>query len=104
MESIRAHFRRKHRHTFWVSDESCGRGHDEEFHFTDVTITSGSDYMRFKDLVEEGLITEDFTLTYRYGRNGNVLPRNHGYPWKASPKGRNQLFFSSMNRHLDLTE
>ena len=100
-EALRKHFRTKHRHTFWVGAEVHRHsGGPEEFHYTDVTITSGPDYMAIPDLVVAGQLTVDLTLTYKEGAK-KPRARDHGYLWRATPAGWARLFLTG--RKVDLT-
>lgn len=104
MEDVRKHFRDKHLCTFWVGAEARGKGTDEEFRFTNVVITHKPDYMRMEELIADGWVTVDFTLTYKQSLAdpNKKHPRDHGYLWRASRQGMEVLFAKS--KRYDLTE
>ena len=81
----------KHKETFWVYADSHGRSGDvnEMFHYQKVMHTTGKlDTSAFKILIENGIITLDYTIK----EVRNKAAKDKGYLFKIHPKNLELLF------------
>jgi hypothetical protein len=89
--------RTKHRETFWVQAETRpGTSGQEQFKLTKVTRTLSPLVANVGPLINEGVITMDYTLSEKPG--GKV--RDHGYLFKIWPKDLGLLFPTVENYEL----
>jgi hypothetical protein len=89
--------RAKHRETFWVQAESrIASSGLEQFQFTKVTRTLSPLVGNLGPLINEGIITLDYTLSEKPG--GKV--RDHGYLFRIWPKDLGLLFPAVENYDL----
>ena len=95
LESLRSQLGQKHRETFWVEAEAkfdCGV---EKFRYDFVVHTKRPNIHLFGALVDQGIITMDYTLSQKETR-----VRDHGYIFKIKPQNVGLLFPEPMLYHL----
>lgn len=92
MASIRESLRIKHTRTAWIDARTQVIDGKEYFDYCGVTFTERPNFMEFENLVESNGITVDFTISEQPTERNPYKTRNHGYLFKASPRGFNTLF------------
>lgn len=86
--TLRKRLEEKHPATLFVRAESRGRGAQEEFRYSDVTLCREPSFSNFLDLVEESELGLDLTLHVK--ENGSA--RDHGYLWRVYEPSIPRLF------------
>jgi hypothetical protein len=100
LQDLQSSLAEKHKATFWVKAESRVNGHQEEFHYQNVTITSSPLVQNFGPLVSAGKIELDYTFSEKERESGKLYVRDHGYLWKLNPKDFNLIFPSPKDLQL----
>lgn len=88
LAELRKSLLRKHSETFWVEAKCEVINKKEHFHYDSVIYTRKPNVNLFGVLIEEGIITMDYTMHLR--EDGSV--RDHGYLFKIFPENLNKLF------------
>jgi hypothetical protein len=87
IESLRRQLRVKHRETFWITAESKVENGIEKFRYDSVTHTRKPNDHLFGILLDQSIITMDYTLSQYPTR-----VRDHGYIFKIKPDNVGLLF------------
>jgi hypothetical protein len=87
IESLRRQLRQKHRETFWITAEARIEDGVEKFCYNEVTHTRKPNDHLFGILLDQGIITMDYTLSQKPTR-----VRDHGYIFKIKPDNVGLLF------------
>jgi hypothetical protein len=87
MEVLKAQLSQKHRETFWVTAESRFENGIEKFRYDLVLHTRKPNIHLFEALLEQSIITMDYTFSQKENR-----VRDHGYLFKIRPSNVELLF------------
>jgi hypothetical protein len=97
MDVLRDRINTKHRETFWVKAATSSIDGFEHFRFDSVVHTRKPNVNLLGALVEQNIITMDYTLSQK----GNRV-RDHGYLFKIRPENVNLLFPNPEKYYLDV--
>lgn len=92
LDSLRSALLKKHRRTMWVSVDSRKAGGLEEFQVIGCKLTGSPSFESFLDLIREGKITIDLTMSLKGTRQG---VRDHGYLFRVDNSQLDGLFLSA---------
>ena len=95
IESLRAQLDEKHRETFWVKADAEFVGGTERFRYDLVVHTRKPNSHLFGALLDQSIITMDYTLSQKETR-----VRDHGYLFKIRPENVGLLFPAPVNYQL----
>ena len=95
LESLRSRLNEKHRETFWVKATNRVKSSIEQFRFDSVVHTRKPNAHLFGALLEQSIITMDYTLSQKETR-----VRDHGYLFKIKPENVELLFPNPLNYEL----
>lgn len=84
---LRTELAKKHNETFWIKATSSFVNGREYFRYDHVIHTKSPNVSLFGHLVEDGIITMDYTLSQK-----NDRVRDHGYIFKIHPRHIDLLF------------
>ena len=87
LEKLRERLNEKHKETFWVTAANRFDNDIEQFRFDSVVHTRKPNTHLFGALLDQSIITMDYTLSQQETR-----VRDHGYLFKISPLDVNLLF------------
>ena len=87
LEALRDRLNEKHRETFWVKAANKFENGIEQFRFDSVVHTRKPNTHLFGALLEQSIITMDYTLSQEQTR-----VRDHGYLFKIKPENVDLLF------------
>lgn len=87
MHMLRERLTEKHNATFWVKAKSRFNNGIEEFLYESIVYTREPSVVSFTELLANGKISMDYTLSYTGSR-----VRDHGYLFKIMPNDLNLLF------------
>ncbi|MDA8852807.1 MvaI/BcnI family restriction endonuclease [bacterium] len=88
LSDIRKSLESKHPETFWVKADAEVIDGKEHFHYTHVTYTKSPKITHLEMLIEDGVITLDYTMH----QQSSTRVRDHGYLFKILPANFNALF------------
>lgn len=80
-ETLRVSFERKLPKVVYVKADARGEGENEEFHYNEVWLLSGFDFLNFIKLLQEGVILVDI----RIGQYPDGRPHDHGTGFRVLP-------------------
>jgi hypothetical protein len=95
LESLRNRLNEKHRETFWVKATNRVESDIEQFRFDSVVHTRKPNAHLMGALLEQSIITMDYTLSQKATR-----VRDHGYLFKIKPENVELLFPNPVNYEL----
>jgi hypothetical protein len=91
LDSLRFALLKKHRRTIWVSVDARKVGGREEFQVIGCKLTGSPNFESFLDLIREGKITVDLTMSLKGTKQG---VRDHGYLFRVDNTQLDSLFLS----------
>lgn len=97
LEDLRSALRAKHKETFWVKAKNIREDSYEKFHYVHVEHTKNPYIERLESLIENGIITLDYTLHIK----DNGTARDHGYLFKLKQNSLSALFPSPIVYNLE---
>jgi len=80
-ETLKASFERKLPKVVYVKADARGKGKNEEFHYNEVWLLSGFNFLKFIKLLQEGVILVDI----RIGQYPDGRPHDHGTGFRVLP-------------------
>ena len=92
LDSLRSALLKKHRRTMWVSVDSRKAGGLEEFQVIGCKLTGSPSFESFLDLIREGKITMDLTMSHKGTKQG---VRDHGYLFRVDNSQLDGIFLST---------
>ncbi len=92
LDSLRSALLKKHRRTIWVSVDARKVGGREEFQVISCKLTGSPNFESFLDLLREGKVTLDLTMSLKGARQG---VRDHGYLFRVDNSQLDGLFLST---------
>ncbi len=92
LDSLRSALLKKHRRTMWVSVDARKVGGREEFQVIGCKLTGSPNFESFLDLIREGKITIDLTMSLKGTKQG---VRDHGYLFRVDNSQLDGLFLSA---------
>jgi hypothetical protein len=89
LDTLRSALMKKHRRTMWVSVDARKVGGREEFQVVGCKLTGSPNFDSFLDLIREGKITIDLTMSLKGTKQG---VRDHGYLFRVDNSQLDGLF------------
>lgn len=87
LEALRKQLDKKHKETFWVKAAASSSGDIESFRYDSVVHTRKPNSHLFGTLLDQSIITMDYTLSQK-----EMRVRDHGYLFKIKPQNVSLLF------------